>query len=42
MIYTPLEHAKIRHSESLLEWFKQTDWLRKTNTVKCQTMKVTI
>ena len=34
MLYTLIEHATISQSESLLEWFKQSDWLYKTVAVK--------
>ena len=34
MLFTPIKHATISKSESLLEWFKQSDWLYKTKAVK--------
>ena len=34
MLYTLIKHATISRSESLLEWFKQSDWLYKTKAVK--------
>ena len=34
MLYTPIKYATISESESLLEWFKQSDWLYKTKAVK--------
>ena len=34
MLYTLIKHATISQSESLLEWFKYSDWLYKTKAVK--------
>ena len=34
MLYTLLKHATIGQSESLLEWFKQSDRLNKTKAVR--------
>ena len=42
MLYTLIKHAKISQLESLLEWFKSSDWLNMTKAVKkCQIIKVT-
>ena len=42
MLYTLIKHATISQLESLLEWFKSSDWLNMTKAVKkCQTIKVT-
>ena len=46
MFYTLMNQVRISQinkvSESLLEWFKWSDWLNKTKAVKneCQTIKV--
>ena len=34
MLYTLIKHITISQSESLLEWFKYSDWLYKTKAVK--------
>ena len=34
ILYTLIKHTTISQSESLLEWFKYSDWLNKTEAVK--------
>ena len=34
ILYTLIKHTTISQSESMLEWFKYSDWLNKTEAVK--------